>query len=78
MLVECEPLTAPDNGMISCVGNMFGDTCTITCDAGYELSGNETRTCQSDQIWSGIDTTCAAGNFYTLKVQALIPKLSGC
>jgi len=47
--------------MISCTGNDVGDTCTITCDDGFELSGSDTRTCQDDGTWSGTDATCSEG-----------------
>ena len=60
-LAQCPVLTSPDKGMISCTGNEFGDTCTITCDDGYELSGSETRTCQDDGAWSGTDAICIEG-----------------
>ena len=36
----------------------YGDTCSINCPAGYELTGNDTRICQSDGSWSGIDNVC--------------------
>ena len=33
-----------------------GDTCNFTCNTGYELTGSDTRTCQSDGSWvSGDD-----------------------
>ena len=32
-----------------------GDTCSVTCNTGYELTGSDTRTCQSDGSWSGND-----------------------
>ena len=35
-----------------------GDTCSFTCDTGYELTGSDTRTCQSDGSWSGSDDVC--------------------
>ncbi|XP_065916129.1 adhesion G protein-coupled receptor E2-like isoform X3 [Dysidea avara] len=56
--VSCPSLTAPNNGMINCTGNMFEDTCTFSCDQGYELSGSETRTCQSNTTWNGTDVMC--------------------
>ena len=37
------------------------DTCTVTCNTGYELTGSDTRTCQSDGNWSGSDTMCRGG-----------------
>ena len=59
----CPPLTAPDNGDIDCsLGDDGeanpGDTCTFTCDDGYELGGSTSRTCGDDGSWSGTDTTC--------------------
>ncbi|XP_078682838.1 proto-oncogene tyrosine-protein kinase receptor Ret-like [Branchiostoma floridae x Branchiostoma belcheri] len=48
----------PSNGNIS-GGSSYGDVVTYYCDAGYEISGDEERTCQSDQTWSGTQPTCA-------------------
>ena len=62
-LVSCPPLTAPDNGMIDCTGSLFEDTCTFSCDDGYELTGSETRTCQGDGTWSGNISMCSIGVF---------------
>ena len=36
----------------------FGDTCKINCATGYELTGNDTRVCQSDGSWSNIRDVC--------------------
>ena len=36
-------------------------TCNITCNTGYELTGSDTRTCQSDGSWSGNDSMCSRG-----------------
>ena len=33
----------------------YEDTCSFTCNTGYELNGSDTRTCQSDGSWSGSD-----------------------
>ena len=41
-----------------------GDTCSFTCNAGYELTGSNTRTCQSDGSWSGTDAICTRGKCY--------------
>ena len=61
LLVTCLPLSAPDNGMIVCTGNQFEDTCTITCNLGYELVGSGITACQSDQTWSGTEAMCIEG-----------------
>ncbi|XP_078687665.1 uncharacterized protein LOC144919890 [Branchiostoma floridae x Branchiostoma belcheri] len=54
----CQQLMAPSNGNIH-GGSSYGDVVTYYCDAGYEISGDEERTCQSDQTWSGTQPTCA-------------------
>ncbi|XP_065903420.1 uncharacterized protein [Dysidea avara] len=59
----CQLLVAPDNGMINCsLGDdgqaSLGDTCTFTCNSGYELSGNTSRSCQINGNWSGTESTC--------------------
>lgn len=38
-----------------------GDTCSFTCNTGYDLAGSITRTCQSNGNWSGIEATCSRG-----------------
>ena len=63
-LVSCPPLNDPDNGRSSCllggdVGTHFyEDTCSFTCNTGYELTGSNERTCQSDNSWSGSPVSC--------------------
>ena len=64
--VSCPSLDNPSNGMISCsLGDRvpsYEDTCNFTCDTGYELTGSDTRTCQSDGSWSGSIAMCSRGN----------------
>ena len=36
-----------------------GDTCNASCNTGYELTGSDIRTCQSDGNWSGSDAMCS-------------------
>ena len=59
-LVTC-PMLSDLNGIITCDdGNDGyvdpGDTCTVTCNDGYQGSG--IRTCQNDGTWSGSDVLC--------------------
>ena len=66
LLVSCPPLTDPSNGTIICsLGDdevsSYEDTCSFTCDTGYELTSSETRTCQSNGSWSGSDAMCRRG-----------------
>jgi len=39
----------------------YEDTCSFTCNTGYELTGSDTRICQSDGSWSGSNIKCNAG-----------------
>ena len=64
--VTCLPFTDLENGMINCSLGDDGapspeDTCSFACNTGYELTGSETRTCQSDKSWSGSDALCTRG-----------------
>ena len=64
---QCSALTNPQNGNILCsLGDdevpSYKDTCSFTCNTGYELTGSDTRTCQSDGSWNGTNSTCERGN----------------
>ena len=66
LLVSCPSLTDPNNGIINCsLGGdrvpSYEDTCSFACNTGYELTGSDTRTCQSDGSWSGNVTVCRRG-----------------
>ena len=65
LIVPCSNLTQP-NGVINCtLGDdgvpSYKDTCSFTCNTGYELTGSDTRTCQSNGSWSGNHTICERG-----------------
>ena len=67
--VPCLLLTDPNNGVINCsLGDdeipSYEDTCSFTCNTGYELTGSDTRTCQSDGSWSGTDNLCLRGKIF--------------
>jgi len=65
--IRCDELSTASNGEIrSCSSGSVGvgyegDTCSFTCNTGYELTGSDTRTCQSDGSWSGNDDVCRRG-----------------
>ena len=65
-VVNCLLFGNLNNGMITCALRDDGvpsyqDTCSFTCNTGYELTGSDTRTCQSDGSWSGSNVTCRRG-----------------
>ena len=67
IIVSCSLLNMPTDAMINCSPGDDGvlsyeDTCNFTCNTGYELTGSDTRTCQSDGSWSGSNSVCSRGN----------------
>ena len=66
--VNCLLLSNFENGNTNCALGADGvpsyeDTCSFTCNTGYELTGSNTRTCQSDGSWSGSVDMCRRGKY---------------
>ena len=55
--ILCEELQNPTNGQVFMTGQSIGSTATYTCDSGYELIGDDRRTCE-DGEWTGQEPTC--------------------
>ncbi len=53
---QCPTLFSPLNGRVSASRG----TATYSCNTGYTLSGSSTRTCQTNEQWSGAAPTCSA------------------
>ena len=66
-IVGCSTLI---NGILQCphetTTGVFEDTCTFSCNAGYELQGSNNGTCLANQSWSGGDPICVVLNCSTL------------
>ena len=59
IVVDCGSLTDPANGSVThTAGTTFGQTATYSCNTGYNLVGDSTRTCQATGVWSGSAPTC--------------------
>ena len=56
--MDCNALSNPANGQVSTTGTTFGQTATYSCNTGYNLVGDSTRTCQATGMWSGSAPTC--------------------
>ena len=57
--MDCGTLTGPANGQVShAAGTTVGQTATYSCNTGYNLLGDSTRTCQAAGVWSGHAPTC--------------------
>ena len=59
-MISC---TLGDDGVPS-----YEDTCTFTCNTGYELTGNDTRTCQNNGSWSGSDVVCRRSELFLVYI----------
>ena len=64
--IRCEILSTPSDGRMLCSSGRVGvgyegDTCNFTCNTGYELTGSDNRTCQSNGSWSGSEALCKQG-----------------
>jgi len=60
------PISDPTNGIIGCsLGDdgvlTFQDTCTVTCNTGYMVTGDDMRACLSDGMLNGTMATCDRG-----------------
>ena len=54
----CSILDPPDNGTVSYSYLHPGSVATYYCSRGYELVGEEMRTCQANSTWSSSKPTC--------------------
>ena len=58
-IVDCGTLNTATNGQVSHLnGTTFGQKATYSCNTGYNLLGENSRTCQADGMWSGSEPTC--------------------
>ncbi|CAI8041021.1 Sushi, von Willebrand factor type A, EGF and pentraxin domain-containing protein 1, partial [Geodia barretti] len=57
-VVGCGSLLAPANGLVNVSTTVFNSTATYSCNGGYNLVGDTTRTCLASDLWSGIKPTC--------------------
>ncbi|XP_068703322.1 signal peptide, CUB and EGF-like domain-containing protein 3 [Montipora foliosa] len=60
-LITCQRKSCPaipviSNGTVTptfstTIGNLFGEKCYYSCNTGYRLNGNSSRTCQANEEW---------------------------
>lgn len=57
--LDCGDLTDPANGDVdTSSGTGYLDVAAYTCIKGYELIGNDVRTCEADGNWSDSAPVC--------------------
>ena len=69
--VDCSPLPNPANGQVNTTGTTFGQTSTYSCNTGYNLIGDSTRTCQATGNWSGSAPTCQSQSMFLLVLRGI-------
>ena len=70
--MDCGSLTDPANGRVDhTAGISLGHTATYSCNTGYNLVGDSTRTCQATGNWSGSEPTCQG--VYACKLTLFYP-----
>ena len=70
--IRCRNLSSPSVEDLFCSSGSIGvgyegDNCSFTCNTGYELTGSDTRTCQSNGSWNGSDDVCRRGTLAICK-----------
>ena len=63
--VNCPDLAGPANGQVVPSGSIPASTATYTCNSGYRLNGDSSRTCQDSGEWSGTAPTCEPSTYVT-------------
>jgi hypothetical protein len=56
--VDCRSLDDPEDGMVALGETTFMEEAVYSCDTGFELIGDSTRTCLASAMWSGFPPTC--------------------
>ena len=68
--MDCNALTDPANGQVDdSAGTTFGQNATYSCITGYNLVGDNTRTCEATGNWSGSAPTCERMFFISASYQ---------
>eukprot|EP00118_Oscarella_pearsei_P016356 m.155183 g.155183 ORF g.155183 m.155183 type:complete len:2420 (+) comp38660_c0_seq5:905-8164(+) len=56
--VKCSFIRAPQNGSMTADGDDYQSVANFSCFRGNLISGSDTRQCQANGAWSGIQPTC--------------------
>ena len=57
-VVDCGALTSLSYGEVSVNETTFRASAVYTCNSGFLLQGNRSRTCQADGNWSSSEPQC--------------------
>ena len=68
LVIDCGALSTPTNGLQTPTGSLVDDTASFSCVYGYRLEGSATRTCQTDETWTGTAPTCVRKLLFVIKL----------
>ena len=57
-VLRCAVLQNPADGSVQVSGNTVGSQAIYTCNPGFILSQDVTRTCLETEVWSGVNPEC--------------------
>eukprot|EP00054_Salpingoeca_dolichothecata_P014717 m.83574 g.83574 ORF g.83574 m.83574 type:complete len:950 (+) comp21130_c0_seq3:474-3323(+) len=57
-VATCDPVLSFTNGQGDCPNNEFQDTCTASCDEGYNQISASAATCSGNGVWIGGSLQC--------------------
>ena len=78
--VPCSMPNNPMNGMVTCDEGDDGilsyqDTCTTSCNTGFMVDGDATRTCQSNMMFDGTEATCSRSKQHILCMSTAVYRI---
>ena len=62
-VADCGDLPPPANGSVLVSNTTERSVATYTCDDGYILTGDPTRTCLESGNWSNTEPSCTEGSY---------------
>ena len=67
-VIDCGSLGNPENGMVSVSTTTYNSVANYSCNTGYNLTGEMSRTCLDTGLWSGSEPTCTGKTQHSLKI----------
>ena len=69
-VVDCGMLPSISNGEVSQLSTTVGSVATYSCNDGFDLVGQSSRSCLASKRWSGSPPTCQRKLHVTILMQA--------
>ena len=70
--IDCGDIAHPQNGEVSFSNTTYNSVANYSCNTGYNLTGDVTRTCLNTSLWSDSEPTCISELTYFTRMKSLI------